>query len=134
MVAARDVADVGAVLEDRLRESIEHTGFITRGDEEPKHLAIRHAQKITPGALSLRGVGPARRTELARNSPGSLAHCSRQPLCKAAWKDALGRVNDSNRADRAAGVVEDRGRDARLAEHSLVALRGDTLVPARRAL
>src|SRR5438445_12780642 len=90
--------------------------------------------QVGRAALSLRGVWPARRTELARNSPGSLAHCSRQPLFKTAWKDALGRVNYSNRADRAAGVVEDRGRHARLAEHGFVSLRGDTLVPDRRDL
>src|SRR6266851_1960220 len=85
-------------------------------------------------ALGLRGVWPARGTELAGHAASGLADRGRQSARKAARKDALGRVNDSDGADSRARVVEDRRRHARLAEHSLVALRRDSLVSERRDL
>src|SRR6266849_3621743 len=85
-------------------------------------------------ALGLCGVWPARRTELARHAPSSLADRGRQSAREAARKNALGRVYDSDGADSRAGVVEDRSRHARLAEHGLVALRRDSLVLDRHDL
>ncbi len=43
MGAAGDVGDVRAVLEDRLRDAVEHTGLVARRDQEPEDHGVRHA-------------------------------------------------------------------------------------------
>src|SRR5258706_4042880 len=94
----------------------------------PRPSAGATSPQVGRAALGLRGVWPARRTKLARHPASSLADRGRQSARKAARKNALGRVYDTDGADSRAGVVEDRGRHARLAEHGLVALRRDSLV------
>ncbi len=50
MGPAGDVRDIGAVLEDRLRDAVQNAGLVTRRHKKPQDLCIRHAEKITPDA------------------------------------------------------------------------------------
>src|SRR5260370_32186974 len=100
----------------------------------PGRSAGATSPQVGRAAMRLGGVWPPRRTTLARHAASSLADRGRPSARKAARKDALGRINDSDGADSRAGVVEDRRGHARLAEHGLVALRRDSLVSYRHDL
>src|SRR5712664_1192868 len=78
--------------------------------------------------LRFRGVRPAGRAKLARHAACRLAESSRQPARQATLKYPVGGVDDTDRADRLAAVVEDGRRRARLAEHGLLTLRRDAAV------
>jgi len=55
MRLAGDVGDIRTMLEDGLRDAVEHPRLVTRGDQEPKDLSVGHAQKIT---VKTRGRAP----------------------------------------------------------------------------
>ena len=65
---------------------------------------------------------PAARPELARDPAGRFGDRRYQRLRRPSRHDPLGVADDPDRPDGVARVVEDRRRDARLAEHRLVAL------------
>src|ERR1700694_4012002 len=73
-------------------------------------------------------VRPSWRAKLARDASSRFAHRRGQALGQAPRKDLLGGVDNSDRPDRRARMVEDRRRRAGLAQHGLIALGRDTLV------
>ena len=98
--------------------------------------AMRHpGQPTAPTASLPRGVlrhaGPATGAKLPRDAACRLGYGRAQTLCRAARHDRLGLPHDADRPDGGAGSIEDRSRDARLAEHGLVTFAGDPALANR---
>ena len=70
----------------------------------------------------------------SRDTPRAASTTAGASPRRAARQDALGVADHADRADGVAGVVEDRRRDARLAEHRLVALAREPALAHRLEL
>src|SRR4051812_304944 len=80
------------------------------------------------------GAGPGPRAELARDASRGFGDGGDEPLGNGARDQPLGVADDADRADGVPEVVEDRPRNAGLAEHGLVALARDAAFADRGEL